>query len=143
MIVTQLLLSFLAIFSFSIMFHSPKNQCLFCGLCGSLIWGFYLLFQFLGCQNVLCALFSTFFLTVFTRILSIQKKTPVTVYLTTGVLPLVPGTGIYYTAYYLIMNETSNAAAMGIETFKTAGAIALGIVFGFAVPVGRFWKNSR
>ena len=131
----ELFLSFLAIFSFSVMFHAPRSQYFFCGLCGSLTWGLYLLFQYLHCGNVLSALFATFFLTALTRILSIQKKTPVTIYLTTGVLPLVPGTGIYYTAYFLIMDNSAKAASTGIDAFKRAAAIALGIIFGFALPI--------
>lgn len=135
MIIAELFLSFFAIYSFSIMFHAPRSQYVYCGLCGSLTWGLYLLFGYLNLGNVLSALFSTFFLTALTRILSIQKKTPVTVYLTTGVLPLVPGTGIYYTAYFLIMDNRAGAASTGVDAFKRAAAIALGIIFGFALPI--------
>ena len=46
-------------------------------------------------QVVIAALFATFFVTVLARILSIIKKAPVTIYLVTGILPLVPGAGIY------------------------------------------------
>lgn len=136
----QLFLSFLAIFSFSAMFSAPRSQYFFCGLCGCFTWGLCRFFESLGTSNMLSVLFSTFFLTVFTRILSIIRKTPVTIYLTTGVLPLVPGAGIYYTSYYLIMDEARTAAYMGINAFKTAGAISLGIIFGFAVPV-RFFQT--
>lgn len=136
----QLSLAFIAIFSFSAMFCAPRSQYFFCGLCGCLTWGLCHLFEFLGISNMLSVLFSTFFLTVLTRILSILRRTPVTIYLTTGVLPLVPGAGIYYTSYYLIMDEARTAAYMGLNAFKTAGAISLGIIFGFAVPV-RFFQT--
>lgn len=142
MILAELFLSFLAIFSFSVIFHAPWAQSLFCGLCGSLTWGLFLLFGHLGGGSVLSALFAVFFLTILTRFLSIQKRTPVTVYLTTGILPLVPGTGIYYTAYHLIMDNSAAAASAGIDAFKRAGAITLGIVFGFAIPV-RSPKKQR
>ena len=57
----------------------------------------------------------------------------------TGIFTLVPGAGIYYTAYYLLMGDLAQFTAKGIETFKIAGAIALGIVFGFAIP--QSWFN--
>lgn len=131
----QLFLAFISTFAFAVLFSAPKSQYLFCGLCGCFTWGMYLLFQGFGYSTVISSLFATFFLTVLARILSILKKNPVTIYLITGVLPLVPGAGIYYTSYYLIMNEGSKSISMGVETFKIAGAIALGIIFGFAVPL--------
>ena len=51
-----------------------------------------------------------------------------------GIFPLVPGSGIYYTSYYFIMSDMESFVAKGTETFKVAGAIALGIIFGFALP---------
>ena len=59
-------------------------------------------------------------------------------FLIPGIFPLVPGAGIYYTAYYLIMNEMKSFSKKGTETFLIAGAIALGIVFGFAIPQAVF-----
>ena len=103
----------------------------------------YLLFQNFGYTTVISALFATFFLTLLARILSIVKKNPVTIYLITGIFPLVPGAGIYYTSYYLIMNEGTRSLSMGLETFKTAGAIALGIIFGFDVPFSSKKKDSK
>ena len=38
---------------------------------------------------------------------AILLKTPVTVFLLTGIFPLVPGAGIYYTAYYFIQGENA------------------------------------
>ncbi|MGN0291593.1 MAG: threonine/serine exporter family protein [Lachnospiraceae bacterium] len=135
MILLQSLLAFIAIFAFAAVSYAPKRQYFFCGLCGGLAWGTCCFLEMLGIDKILSVLFATFFLTVFSRTLSILQKTPVTIYLMTGVLPLVPGAGIYYTSYYFIMNEANTAAHMGLDAFKTAGAISLGIIFGFAVPI--------
>ena len=62
------------------------------------------------------------------------RKTPVTVFLICGIFPLVPGAGIYYTAYYFIMGDNAMALSKGIETIKIAVAIALAIVFVFSMP---------
>lgn len=141
--ILQLALAFISTFAFAVLFSAPKTQYVFCGLCGAFTWGMYLLFQNLGYTTVISALFGTFFLTLLARILSIVKKNPVTIYLITGIFPLVPGAGIYYTSYYLIMNEGTRSLSMGLETFKTAGAIALGIIFGFAVPFSSKKKDSK
>ena len=49
--------------------------------------------------------------------------------------PLVPGAGIYYTAYYFIQNENALALAKGISTFKIAVALAIGISLVLCVPL--------
>ena len=53
----------------------------------------------------------------------------------TGIFPLVPGAGIYYTAYYFIQNENTLALAKGISTFKIAVALAIGISLVLCVPI--------
>lgn len=56
-------------------------------------------------------------------------------FLLTGIFPLVPGAGIYYTAYYFIQNENALALAKGISTFKIAVALAIGISLVLCVPL--------
>ena len=139
----QLLLAFISTFAFAILFSAPRSQYFACGLCGCFTWGMYLLFQKFGNSVVIAALFATFFVTVLARILSIIKKAPVTIYLVTGILPLVPGAGIYYTSYYFIMGDMSRFSQYGISTVKVAGSIVLGIIFGFALPQSLFNRLSK
>ena len=73
-------------------------------------------------------------ITLLSRIFAILRKAPVTIFLVCGIFPLVPGVGIYYTSYHFIMGQTVEAAAYGIETFKIAIAIALGIMFILTIP---------
>ena len=71
-------------------------------------------------------------------VFAVVRKTPITVFLISGIFPIVPGAGIYYASYYLIMNDTILANAKGIETVKIAGEIALGIVVVLAIPYKYF-----
>ena len=56
-------------------------------------------------------------LTLLARILAMTLRAPVTVFLLTGIFPLVPGAGIYYSAYYFIQGDNALALANGISTF--------------------------
>ena len=96
-----------------------------------------------GATPTIAALGATLILTLMARTLSAVRRCPVTIFLVTGIFSLVPGAGIYYTAYYLLMDDLTQFTAKGIETFKIAGAIALGIVFGFAVPQNWFNHLGR
>ena len=59
---------------------------------------------------------------VFARIL----KTPATVFLIIGIIPLVPGGGLYYTMESLVNGDMQMFARYGMETVASAGAIAVG-----------------
>ena len=92
-----------------------------------------------GVGGVVSCLLATLTLTLVARMLSAMRKMPSTVFLLAGIFTLVPGSGVYYTAYYLIMNELSRCTAKGIETFKIAG----GIIFGLALPQSWFNRLGR
>ena len=56
------------------------------------------------------------------------NRAPVTGFLLVGLLPLVPGGGIYYTMEYGISGDTINFLQTGLHTFGIAGSLALGIL---------------
>ena len=54
------------------------------------------------------------------------------------IFPLVPGAGVYWTAYYIVTDQLRLAAGTGYTAVKVAVAIVLGIVFIFELPQGLF-----
>ena len=136
----QFIVGMLASLSFAALFSAPKKQLLFCGLTGAIGWVVYLLCLNLGTSTAVANMLAPFALTLISRAIASLRKTPVTVYLVAGIFPLVPGAGIYYTSYHFIMNEMSQFSQAASDTLKIAGAIALGIAFGFALP--QPWFNG-
>lgn len=141
--IDQIIASMLGTLAFVILFHAPRKEYIFCSLNGALGWMAYLLFNRWGAGVTFASLGATLILTLAARVLSSVRRCPVTLYLVPGIFALVPGAGIYYTAYYLLMNDLSQSTAKGVETFKVAGAIVLGIVFGFALPQSWFNRLGR
>lgn len=74
---------------------------------------------------------------------AIRHKAPITVFLLTGIFPLVPGAGIYYTAYYFLRNDRALCTSKGIETLKVAVALALGIAIVCSIPLPKRHAASR
>ena len=126
------------IFLCSPFFPHQKKELLYCGFSGAFGWILYYILVQLGMGVVVPSLIATFCLTILARIFAVIRSTPVTVYLLTGIFPLVPGAGIFYTAYYLFTNDRAFSSSKGIETFEVAGAIVLGIIFGFGIPQSLF-----
>ena len=141
--VIQFVLAMIATIAFALLFCAPKKELVFCGLSGALGWiVYYILFQLNG-NVVLASLVATFILTVFSRTMAVVRRNPATVYLLCGIFPLVPGAGIYYTAYYLITKESALFSAKGLETFEIALAIVFGIICGFAIPEAIFHRSRN
>ena len=120
---------------FAVLFACPRKSLFFCGLVGAVGWFVYELAVLYGADAAAASLIAVIPLSLAARICAVLLKTPVTVFLLTGIFPLVPGAGIYYTAYYFIQNENALALAKGISTFKIAVALAIGISLVLCVPL--------
>ena len=130
----QTAVAFVSTIAFAIIFHTPRLEYLFCGITGGVGWLVYLICMYANLGVVAASFFVTVALAWFSRVFAFCRKTPVTVFLITGIFPLVPGAGIYYTGYHLFMSDNSQALLKGLETIKIAVAIALGIGIVLSLP---------
>lgn len=138
--VLEFFVAMVATISFAVLFNSPKKEILYGGFTGAIGWIVYYIITENGGYNVLASLIATFCLTIFARSFAVIRKAPVTVYLLPGIFSLVPGAGIYYTAYYLFIGNNEMFGFKGLETVEIAGAIVFGIIFGFGIPQPLFHK---
>lgn len=139
----QFFVAAIASIAFAILFTAPKRELAFCGFTGGLGWLVYYVMTNCDINIILSASVATFCLTIFSRAFAVIRKVPATVYLVSGIFPLVPGAGIYYTAYYLFNKDNALSGAKAIETFELAGAIVFGIIFGFGIPQKLFQKLRK
>lgn len=136
--ILQVVVSGIGIWCFAVTFSAPKKEGLFCAINGAFSWLMYLVFSGIGAGVALSSIGAAFSITLLARAFSAIRKHPVTVYLISAIFPLVPGAAIYYTAYYLIMDDFATAGLKGLEAFEIAGGITLGIAFGFGFPQSIF-----
>ena len=136
----QFVVAMIATISFGITFQVGRRHYWTCGFVGAVGWTIYIACTTLGGMTApMATLIATLPLAALSRFFAIRHKAPITVFLLTGIFPLVPGAGIYYTAYYFIMGDNAMAVAKGVETFKIAVALAVGIVLVLALP-GRLFE---
>lgn len=141
--IVQFLVAMCATIAFALLFSAPKSELLICGLSGAIGWLFYCIITSAGLGPILASLVGTLILTIFSRAMAVVRQSPATMYLLPGIFPLVPGAGIYYTAYELITGDNSLASSKGLETLEIALAITFGIIFGFAIPQTLFVKLGK
>ena len=124
----------MATIGFSLLFGVPARYYPSCALIGGVSWLAYLLL--LPYSSVSIATFAaTVIVILMSRWFAVRKRCPVTIFLISGIIPLVPGAGIYYTAYYFIQGDNALALSNGISTFKVAVALAVGISLVLSIPL--------
>lgn len=132
-IFTQVLAALIGTMGFSVLYGVPKQYYPYCGITGGAGWLMYSLLVS-RCSPPEATLFASAVVILLSRLFAVRKRCPVTIFLISGIFPLVPGTGVYWTAYYIVTNDVVRAAQMGFMALKVAVAIVLGIVFVFQLP---------
>lgn len=115
-------------FFFAIMLETPRIYIVRAGMLGGLGWFIYLFADRMFSTGPVWASFASVMVTaVISHIAARIYKVPVTMFLVSGILPTVPGSGMYKIPYYMIMHDTEMTNHYFIETMACAGAIALAI----------------
>ena len=128
-------LAFVGTIAFALLFGVPRKYLFSCGLIGGAGWLLYeVLMAFAGATATEATFFATVLVILLSRLRAVRERCPVTVFLISGILPLVPGAGIYWTSYYLVTGQMRQAVSSGFVAVKAAIAIVLGIVFVFEIP---------
>ena len=141
--IIQFLVAMVATAAFSVLYSVPRKNILPGAVAGGVGWIIYFTLEKAGADTIVYAFTSAFFLGVISRICAVLFKTPVTLYLLPGIFPIVPGAGIYYTAYYFFMNDMASFAKNATEITKIALAISFGIIFALSIPHGVFSLLSK
>ncbi len=119
--------AFMACAGFCVMYHLQDFKIAFAACFGGgLAWVVYLLFAPTG-SVMLQNFASAVAVAVFSEIMARVFKTPSTVFLIVGILPMVPGGGIYYTMKYCIEGNMPMFLERLVITLGVAGAIAVGV----------------
>lgn len=111
-------------------------------MCGWM--GYYFTQDYLS--GAMCCFVGTVIIVICSNILAVYMKCPITVFLVSGIFPLVPGASVYHTAYYLVTGNTEMTAFYGLNALQNAFGIVLGIVFILAIPRKYFnptyWRKN-
>lgn len=137
----QLPAAFIGTVGFSALFGAPRKYYISCGIAGMLGWALYLaLVRDAPLSVAGAAFFAALLVAAASHLLAGVRRCPVTVFLICGIIPLVPGGGIFWTAYHLVANQLQLAATTGFTAMKVTIAIAGGIIVATAIG-SRIYKK--
>ena len=120
--------SFVACLGFVIVFNIHGYGNMLCALGSGLTWAAYCICDACGMNYFACCLIGTMASSIFAETMARARKYPALSYLIIAVLPLIPGSSIYYTALEAVKGNMDGFIYYGTETLGTAGAMAVGIL---------------
>ena len=135
--IQEILAAMVGTIAFSLLFGVPRKYYAYCGLIGGAGWGVYSAAGLLWAPAQ-SALAATIVVILLSGLAAVKERCPVTIFLISGIFPLVPGAGVYWTVYYMVTDQLYLAVQTGYTAVKVAVAIVLGIVFVFELPQGLF-----
>ena len=106
--------SFIAIIGFAVLVETPRKYVLQAG------GGVYFFSSQSGLDVVTASFLSALAMSLLAHIFARIFKAPVTVFLIAGILPTVPGAGMYRTVYYIIADDRTHAAYYLVQTLEMA-----------------------
>ncbi len=122
------LFAFCSTVGFSILFHVPKKHLASAGFVGALGWLTYTYFIISGSGNILACFAGSCVVAIISDVFSRAFKDAATIFVIPGILPLVPGAGMYYTMLAILEGNVEKMASTGTETILMAGSIAVALL---------------
>ena len=124
----QILMGGLGTLGFSLLFNVRGRKLIFATLGGLLSWAAFLALENWFPSEALRYFLSTAAITVYCEILARLEKTPTTTFLVPVVIPLIPGSALYYTMNYALNEQWRQFATQAFYTLELALALAVGII---------------
>lgn len=127
-IVFQTFLGTLGTIGFSVLFNVPGRKMFASALGATLSWTVYMIVFHAYGDKVISLFAATITASVLSEILARVLKAPVIILLVPMLIPLIPGSDLYYTTTNLVLGNKADFEACFSLVMREAGAIAFGII---------------
>lgn len=139
----QAVAAFLGTVGFAVLYGVPRKEYIHASVCSTIGWMAYLVMMRLANATIIESTFvATLVVVLVSRFMAVDRKCPVIVFQICGVFPLIPGAGIFWTVYYIVNKQLSEAFTSGFTALGMAVAIVIGIIFMTSLP-GRMFKIAQ
>lgn len=124
----QTFTGFLGSLGFGILFNVRGKRLVAASLGGLISWALFLILGLWISDEVLRYFIVSVAVSVYCEIMARLLKTPTTTFLMTGLIPLIPGGGLYYTMTNAFSGDLTGFTERGFHTLSLAVALALGVI---------------
>lgn len=132
----QIITGFVGSLGFAVLFNIQGIRLLVAGMGGFLSWMAFVLLSHVILNDAINYFLVALLISFYAEIMARVVKTPTTTFITTSLIPLIPGGSLYYTMAYAFGGHVEAFAEKGIYTLQLAAALALGIILATTLTRG-------
>lgn len=115
-------------FGFALLFHINEYKILIVSLGGALNWLIYLLSMDTNENRILSFFIATAVTALFAEIIARLIKAPVITLVAPMLIPMVPGSDLYYSTFALVSGNMAEFSSYGTQLIFEMGAMSLGLI---------------
>ncbi len=131
--IIQIFMGSLGSMGFGILFNVRGIKLLISSVGGLLSWLLFVLFSKCIADESVNYFVIALIVSLFAEMMARVFKTPASTFITTSLIPLIPGGSLYYTMVYAFQQSFEVFSQKGIYTLKLAAALALGVIISNAL----------
>ena len=136
--IIQILSGCIGTLGFAVLYNIRGKRLVYAALGGLLSWFFFLLFGLWVKNDVLQSFLAAVLVTVYAEVLASALQTPATTFSIVSLIPLVPGSSLYYSMTSALSETYVDFLDRATYTLKVAAALSLGLII-----VTAFSKHIR
>lgn len=130
--IVQIITGFIGAFGFAVLFNVRGKKLIFAALGGLFSWAMFVLLGFLIDNEPIRYFIVAVSISLYAEVMARILHTPTTTFITTALIPLIPGGSLYYTMAYALSSDLTRFLDKGIYTLQLALALALGVIIASA-----------
>ena len=136
----QLMAALFGSLGFAALFNIRGKKLIFATIGGFLSWAPYLAAACINANPYFCGFISTVLTTLYAEVMARIVKTPVTVFLVSATIPLIPGAALYRAMNCLMHRNYAGFSKEGTYTLLFAASMSAGITF-TTVVLRMIWRQ--
>lgn len=145
--IIQILAGFVGSIGFAILFNIRGKSLIAAAIGGLFSWLLFVILSKYIKNEPFVYFIIAYVISTYAEIMARVLKTPTSAFITTSLIPLIPGASLYYTMVHAFRGDLNTFLPKAIYTMQLASALALGIIISTSVArifnKGRFNKNKK
>lgn len=126
--ISQILSSLVGSAGFAILFNIRGKRLLAAAIGGLLSWLLFVLIN-KSIENAVIAYFLVAcIIAIYAEVMARVLKSPTTTFIITSLIPMIPGSSLYYTMVSVFLTNENDFLEKAVYTLQLAAALALGVV---------------
>ncbi len=126
--ITQVVSGAIGVACFAALYNVRGKKLVFTTIGGAISWTIFLILNSFIADEAICYFIVSSLITVYSEILARCLKTPTTTFIIPSLIPLIPGSSLYYTIASAFEGQMNVFSDKLVHTLKLAAALALGII---------------